>query len=135
MQGEIEASAYEWTTAVEAGRRTIVGMNAFAEDEGERIELHRLDPEAERRQLERTRASARRAQRGRGGARRSRRCATAARGTENMLPPMREALAAQCTVGEICGVLRDEWGTYDRSMSLSASRVKSLRKRCVFGSS
>ena len=31
-----------------------------------------------------------------------------------MLPPMREALAALCTVGEVCGVLREEWGTYDR---------------------
>ena len=39
----------------------------------------------------------------------------AARGTENLLPPLREALAAMCTVGEVCGVLRDEWGTYDRA--------------------
>jgi methylmalonyl-CoA mutase N-terminal domain/subunit len=38
----------------------------------------------------------------------------AARGTANLLPPMREALRARCTVGEICGVLRDEWGTHDR---------------------
>ena len=37
----------------------------------------------------------------------------AAAGTENLLPPMREALRARCTVGEICGVLRDEFGTYD----------------------
>ena len=38
----------------------------------------------------------------------------AARGTENMLPPLREALSVQCTVGEVCTVLREEWGTYDR---------------------
>jgi methylmalonyl-CoA mutase N-terminal domain/subunit len=37
----------------------------------------------------------------------------AAQGTENMLPPLREALRARCTVGEICNVLRDEWGMYD----------------------
>jgi len=37
----------------------------------------------------------------------------AARGTENMLPAMREALRARITVGEICEVLRDEWGMYD----------------------
>jgi methylmalonyl-CoA mutase N-terminal domain/subunit len=36
-----------------------------------------------------------------------------ARGTENLLPPIREALTASCTVGEVCGVLREEWGTYD----------------------
>jgi methylmalonyl-CoA mutase N-terminal domain/subunit len=39
----------------------------------------------------------------------------AARGTENLLPPIREALAMMCTVGEICGALRAEWGTYDRA--------------------
>jgi methylmalonyl-CoA mutase N-terminal domain/subunit len=33
--------------------------------------------------------------------------------THNLLPPMREALRACCTVGEICEVLREEWGTYD----------------------
>jgi methylmalonyl-CoA mutase N-terminal domain/subunit len=38
----------------------------------------------------------------------------AARGTENMLPPLCEALRARCTIGEICNVLRDEWGMYDQ---------------------
>ncbi len=55
IQGEIEAAAYEWTSDVEAGRRTIVGVNAFTEEEDERIELHRLDPESVERQLARTR--------------------------------------------------------------------------------
>jgi methylmalonyl-CoA mutase N-terminal domain/subunit len=36
-----------------------------------------------------------------------------ARGTENLLPPMREALQVHATVGEICTVLREEFGTYD----------------------
>jgi methylmalonyl-CoA mutase N-terminal domain/subunit len=31
-----------------------------------------------------------------------------------MLPPMRDALRAHCTIGEICGALRTEWGEYDR---------------------
>ena len=35
-------------------------------------------------------------------------------GTGNLLPPMRDALAAHCTIGEICGVLRQEWGEFDR---------------------
>ena len=37
----------------------------------------------------------------------------AARGTENLLPPLRDALRAQCTVGELCNVLREEFGMYD----------------------
>ena len=36
-------------------------------------------------------------------------------GTENLLPPMREALRARVTIGEICNVLREEWGTFDAS--------------------
>ena len=36
----------------------------------------------------------------------------AARGSENMLPPIRAALSAHCTVGEVCGTLREEWGSY-----------------------
>ncbi len=113
VQGQIEAAAFEWTNAVEAGRRPIVGVNTFVEEEGERIELHRIDPESEREQVERTRA-----------VRAGRDAAVAAaalarvrevsRGRENLLPPMREALLARCTVGEICGVLREEWGMHDR---------------------
>jgi methylmalonyl-CoA mutase N-terminal domain/subunit len=36
-----------------------------------------------------------------------------AQGEDNLLPPMREALAAGCTIGEICDALREEFGTYD----------------------
>ncbi len=113
IQSQIEASAFEWTSAVEAGRRPIVGVNTFVEEEGERIELHRIDPESEREQVERTRA-VRAARDGAAADAALARIREAARGTENLLAPMREALIARCTVGEICGVLREEWGMYDR---------------------
>ncbi len=114
VQGEIEAAAYRWTAAVEAGERTIVGVNAFVDEGGQGIELHRIDPEAERRQVERTQAV--RAGRDAGAAERAlARVREAARGTENVLPPLRDALGARCTVGEVCGVLREEWGTFDRA--------------------
>src|SRR5436309_6135791 len=54
VQGEIEQASFRWQQEVEAGERVIVGVNRFTEGEEEPIELHRLDPEAERRQLERT---------------------------------------------------------------------------------
>ncbi len=112
VQGEIEASAFEWTAAVEAGTRTIVGVNAFVESGEQRIELHRLDPAVERRQVERTRrVRAERDPEAAGAALAAVR--EAATGTANMLPPIRAALAAQCTVGEVCGVLRELWGAYD----------------------
>jgi methylmalonyl-CoA mutase N-terminal domain/subunit len=114
VQGEIEAAAYRWTAAVESGERPIVGVNAFvAEGAEEPIELLRLDPAAERRQVERTRAM-RAARDAAAAARAAARVREAARGAGNMLPPLREALAARCTVGELCTVLREEWGTHDR---------------------
>ena len=67
VQAEIEQAAFDWQQQVERGERVIVGVNRYQEDEPEKLELQRIDPEAERRQLERTRARPRRAERGRGG--------------------------------------------------------------------
>jgi methylmalonyl-CoA mutase, N-terminal domain len=94
----------------------IVGVNRYAEAEAEQIELHRLDPEAEQRQLERTAWV--RAVRDAGEAEAAlARVREAAQGTENLLPPLREALRARCTIGEICNVLREEFGMYDAQRS------------------
>jgi methylmalonyl-CoA mutase N-terminal domain/subunit len=112
VQEEIERAAFEFQQQVEAGERVIVGVNAFEEESDERVELLRIDPAAERRQLERT--ARLRAERSAGDAAAA--IATvreAARAEANMLPPMREALRARCTVGEICEALREEWGMYD----------------------
>ena len=112
VQDEIEQAAFRYQQEVESGERVIVGVNRFHEDEQEPVELHRLDPAAEQRQLERTARV--RAERDAEAARRAlAELRTASRGTENLLPPMREALRAHCTVGEICNELREEWGTYD----------------------
>src|SRR5947199_5416673 len=54
VQNEIEQAAFRWQQQVESGERVIVGVNRFTEGEEEPIELHRLDPQAEKRQLERT---------------------------------------------------------------------------------
>jgi methylmalonyl-CoA mutase N-terminal domain/subunit len=112
VQGEIEASAYRYQSDVEGGERVVVGVNRFTEHEEERVELLAVDPEIERRQQERT-AHVK--------AERDATAAEAALGevirvadsAANLLPAMREALRAQCTIGEICGALRVLWGTYD----------------------
>ncbi len=112
VQGEIEEAAYRYTEQVESAERPIVGVNAFVEADEEQIELYRLNPEAERRQLERTaRVRAERDSGAAGAALAEVQRVTA--GSENLLPPMREALRARCTIGEICGTLREEWGMYD----------------------
>jgi methylmalonyl-CoA mutase N-terminal domain/subunit len=112
VQAEIENAAYRYAQEVEAGERVIVGVNRYEEAEPEEIELHRIDPEAERRQHERT--SRVRAERDAAAAKESlARVREAASGTANLLPPLREALRVRCTIGEICNVLRDEFGMYD----------------------
>jgi methylmalonyl-CoA mutase N-terminal domain/subunit len=113
VQAEIEEAAFRYTREVESGERVIVGVNRFAEEEGgERIELHRIDAEMERRQLERT-AKVRTERNADAAAAALVEVRATATGDANLLPPLRAALAAHCTVGELCTVLREEWGTYD----------------------
>ncbi|TMK74931.1 MAG: methylmalonyl-CoA mutase, partial [Actinobacteria bacterium] len=107
-----EDAAFRHTAAVESGEKVIVGVNRYREEEAEPIELHRLDPEAERRQLERTAKV--RAERNADGAERAlAEVRRVAEGDGNLLPPMREALRARSTIGEICNELREVFGTYD----------------------
>jgi methylmalonyl-CoA mutase, N-terminal domain len=116
VQGEIEDAAYRFAREVEGGERVIVGVNRFAEEETEPIELYRLDPAAERRQLERT-ARVRAERNAEGAGRALEEVARVAAGDGNLLPPMREALRALCTVGEICAALREQFGTFDARRS------------------
>jgi len=112
VQDEIEQAAFAWQQQVESGERVIVGVNRFHEDEEMVVELQRIDPEAERRQLERT-ARVRAERSADEAARALAAVRETARGEANLLLPMRDALRARCTVGEICETLREEWGMYD----------------------
>src|SRR5437660_7163517 len=100
VQDEIEQAAFRWQQEVESGERVIVGVNRFTEGEEEPIELHRIDPKAEQRQLERTARV--RAERNAAEAQRAVEAVReTARSDGNLLVPMREALRARATVGEI----------------------------------
>jgi methylmalonyl-CoA mutase, N-terminal domain len=113
VQEEIERAAFDWQQQVERGDRVIVGVNKYTLDADQRIELQSIDPAAEQRQLERIARV--RAERNAGEAAAALdRVLDTARGTDNMLHPMRDALRARCTIGEICGVLRTAWGEHDR---------------------
>jgi methylmalonyl-CoA mutase, N-terminal domain len=112
VQAEIEASAFRHQAAVEAGERVVVGVNRFTEDDSERVELLQFDPESERRQRERTARV--RAERDAAAVEQSlSQIVRTAESDANLLPALREALRVRATVGEICGVLRELWGTYD----------------------
>ena len=112
VQGEIDEASYRFQTSLEAGDRIVVGVNEFTQETDERIEIHRVDPAGEEQQ--RARTARVRAERDPNAAEAAlaevRRVAT---GEANLLPPLRDALRARCTVGEICSTLRELWGTYD----------------------
>jgi methylmalonyl-CoA mutase N-terminal domain/subunit len=118
VQSEIEEAAFRWQVQVESGDRPIVGVNAYVAESEQPIELQQIDPAAERRQVERT-ARVRAERNAVESETALERVREAARSTENLLLPMRHALRMRCTVGEICGVLRSEWGEYDRPRSAS----------------
>jgi methylmalonyl-CoA mutase, N-terminal domain len=108
---EIEASAYRVAQQVEAGDRVVVGMNRFRLDEEEPYHPLRVDPAIEREQAQRL--AALRSERDTNAVRQTLDSLRAtAGGSENVLYSMREALRVRATVGEVCGALREVWGTY-----------------------
>jgi methylmalonyl-CoA mutase N-terminal domain/subunit len=113
VQGEIDNAAFAWQQQVESGERVIVGVNKYVASAETPIELQQIDPEAERRQLERT-ARVRAERNAEEAAAALAAVQVGARGSGNLLHPMRDALRARCTIGEICSVLRQEWGEHDR---------------------
>jgi len=111
MQREIQESAYRYQKAVERNDEVIVGVNRFTTGEYHPLKLLRVDPAVGRRQAARLPALR---------ARRDNVCVqaaladlrAAARGTDNLLPPILIAAEVYATTGEICGVLREEFGEY-----------------------
>lgn len=111
IQEQIADSAYKWELAVASGDRTIVGVNAYRADEETPVPLMRIDEAAVERQIARVIEYRERQDRAKVAAALDA-VAAAAEGTDNLLPPMKAALQAGATVGEICGRLREVWGEY-----------------------
>jgi methylmalonyl-CoA mutase N-terminal domain/subunit len=112
VQDQIESAAFAFHERVQAGDEVLVGVNRWTADEEDPIELHALDPASERRQCDAI--AGLRARRDAAAVEAAlARVAETADGEGNLLPPMRDALAAYATVGEVCDVLRTRWGTYD----------------------
>jgi len=111
VQAEIQNSAYDQQKAIEEGRRIVVGVNKFQTEKAEPLKPFRIDPELERRQIERVREvrASRPAEECRAALAR---LETAARGTENLMPRILECCRALATVGEISDALRRVFGEY-----------------------
>ena len=111
QKSEIEQAAYTVALGIDSGQRVVVGLNRYRSESEERYEPLRVDPSIEADQRERLRVL------------RDRRDSpavdkalaelkAAAAGTDNLLYPMRTALAELATVGEVSGALREVWGRY-----------------------
>ncbi len=111
MQDEITQAAYDYAKQVESGAKVIVGVNKYVDDEPEPAEVFPIDPELQRQQVARvaqTRAT--RDQAAVDAALAD--VEAAARGTQNLLYPMKEALRRRATLGEVSDVLRGVYGVY-----------------------
>ena len=111
QKGEIERSAYDVALQIDSGERVVVGVNRFTIEHDEPYEPLRVDPAIESTQRERleqlrSRRDNDAVQRHLGQLR------AAATGDDNVLPPMKAALRARATVGEVSDALRAVWGTY-----------------------
>ena len=111
QKAEIERSAYRIAQQIDAGERVIVGVNRFTHDDGERYQPPAADPVIEQGQAARL-AALRDSRDTADVARRIDELKHAAGGPDNLLYPLREALRARATVGEVCDALRDVWGLY-----------------------
>jgi methylmalonyl-CoA mutase N-terminal domain/subunit len=112
VQREIEESAYRQQREVEAGERVVVGVNRFVDEQaGDAVPVQRIDPGLQQRRVDEVRAFRER----RDGAATSAALdavAQRARTDENLFPAVLHAFRARATLGEIAGVLRNEWGEY-----------------------
>ncbi len=118
QKSEIERSAYETAKRIDAGEQLVVGVNVHTAN-GEDVPYQplKVDPAIEAAQIERLRG--RRAAREEAAvASALARLRAAAAGTDNVLYPLKAALAAGATVGETCGALAEEWGRYVPADSL-----------------
>jgi methylmalonyl-CoA mutase, N-terminal domain len=114
FSSEIAEASFAYHQKLEKGEKKVVGVNCYPGSVGQPVEILRVSHEVERDQvagLARRRAG--RDQAAVDGALAA--MIAAARSGENMIPPMLLAAQAEATLGEICGALREEWGTYSET--------------------
>ena len=112
IKNEIEESAFGYQERYRIAQDIVVGVNKFVDEKGVEVpDILRVDPESERQQLERLKAFK---------ADRDQQLVDTlldevrqtARGTDNLLPVLRRALKDRCSMGEVCGAMKDVFGEY-----------------------
>jgi methylmalonyl-CoA mutase N-terminal domain/subunit len=111
IRAEVEESAWSYEERYKQKQDIVVGVNEFVSDEPDDVEILRVDPESERQQVERLKQF--KADRDQDEVQaRLEDLRQVAQGAGNLLEPIRAALKARATIGEVCGVMREEFGEY-----------------------
>jgi methylmalonyl-CoA mutase N-terminal domain/subunit len=111
FMGEIAEAAFQYQTALEKGDKKVVGVNVYEGGVDEPLEILRVSHEVERVQVREL--SDRKAKRDEAAVQAGlKRLVEVASGDGNTIEPMLDAIRAEATLGEICGALRDLWGSY-----------------------
>jgi len=117
IQREIQDSAYRYQREVEEGRRVVVGVNKFQTEDVEPEGLLRVDPAVGERQGEKLKKL--RAERDNSAVQKALEALEqAAQGTDNLMPPILDAVRCYTTLGEIVGVLRGVFGEHEASVGV-----------------
>ncbi len=116
-QAEIARSSYEYQRSVEEGRRRIVGVNVFAEQQEKPIETLYIEQQVAEQQATRL-AQLRQRRDGVAVERALERIRSAAAADENLMPAILDAVRAYATLGEMCDVLRGVFGTYQEKPAI-----------------
>jgi len=118
IQKEIQDAAYRYQKEIESNERIIVGVNKFTTDEETPKNLLKVDSELQRIQIQKTNAVKK--QRNNQAVKEKLELLreTARRTEQNLMPPILAAVKEYATLGEICGILRQEFGEYQESIVL-----------------
>ncbi len=111
LQREIAEASFRYQREIDERRRVIVGVNEYVMDEPIEIPILEMDPQGEERQVARLK-QLRRTRDGREAARCLEGLRQACRDGDNVMPPLLEAVNAQCTLQEMCDVMRETFGVY-----------------------
>jgi methylmalonyl-CoA mutase, N-terminal domain len=114
IRAEVEESAWGYEQRYKQKQDIVVGVNEYVTDQVDEVEILRVDPESERRQVEQLKAF-KEARDGEAVARPLEELRQACNGEANLLEPMRAALRERATLGEVCGVMREEFGEYSEA--------------------
>jgi methylmalonyl-CoA mutase N-terminal domain/subunit len=112
IKNEIEESAFGYQERYRIGQDVVVGVNKFVDEMGVEVpDILRVDPESERQQVDRLKAF--KADRDHQLVdERLNEIRQTAQGTDNLLPVLRQALKDRCSLGEVCGAMKDVFGEY-----------------------